>query len=710
MPLGEASRDVPHAKQHGSFWLHDPFGYLFSPLLVGLGLAVLKLEFFFLPAFHFPGAPFFFIILLVAYVWGLGPALLTVALCGLALDFFYFPATFTFRFDIITAKSFAQMLPFVVVGSLISIITVQRETVHKRVAAAEYEQYKRASELEATFEAIADSVLIFDDEGNIRRSNKAARQLFSLAETFPLAERAAHFAVCDEQGTPLLFEQLPITRVLKGEVLTGTEAADVQALGAQGQKVQISVTGAPIYAVDGRLSGAVVVLRDVTTRRQLEKRTHHALGALLTMAETLVQRDTAHEESQVTSITATQETVTRLVKMAHKTLGCMHASITLVDDAGVLQPAVYIGFSAEQERNAQRIGQSLKESNAYASVIKRLQLNEVFVLDATIPPFNIWAEVGVSHPLLVPIALNEQLIGVLSLDYGDIDYDYDTDEIALAQATGRLIALVIERDRLERQRTEAHANEVSLREANRRMDDFLGIASHELRTPLTAMKGYIQVADIKLTRFMAQPPCVSDELVGAFEALQHLFQKADAQAELLNRLVNDLVDVSRIHTNKLRLNLAACDLVEVVSNAVQEQRQMAISHTISLQLPGNGVHVFADADRIGQVVTNYLTNALKYSATTAAVAVRLSVEGNAARVEVSDKGPGLASEQMVHLWERFYQVPGIMVQSGSSVGLGIGLYICETIVSSHGGAVGVHSTPGQGSTFWFTLPLYEEAG
>ena len=175
MPLEKASHDVPYDIQRGHFWLHPLFGYLSSPLLVALGIAVLKLEFFFLPSFHFPGAPFFFIILLVAFVWGLGPALLTVALCGLALDFFYLPATFTFRFDIITAKSFAQMLPFVVVGSLISMIIVQRESVHKRVTAAEHEQHKRASELEATFEAITDGLLIFNEQGNIRRANKAAR-------------------------------------------------------------------------------------------------------------------------------------------------------------------------------------------------------------------------------------------------------------------------------------------------------------------------------------------------------------------------------------------------------------------------------------------------------------------------------------------------------------------------------------------------------
>jgi len=316
-------------------------------------------------------------------------------------------------------------------------------------------------------------------------------------------------------------------------------------------------------------------------------------------------------------------------------------------------------------------------------------------------------DAGVHKPLHVPMLLGEQLVGILALNHGETNHVYTADEIALAKATAKLIALVIERERLVRERAEAQANELALHEANRRMDTFLSMASHELKTPLTSVKGNIQLADMKLTQLLAQPARSSDESAAGFNFLQQLFQHADQQTERLNRLVNDLIDVSRIQAEKLQLQLAACELRAIVQDAVQEQRQVGASRSIGLHLPTEAVPVFADVDRIGQVVTNYLTNALKYSAPECTVDVHVSVEGNTARVEVCDEGPGLSPEEQKRIWERFYQAQGITVQSGSSVGLGIGLHICHSIITRHHGDVGVRSTPGQGSTFWFTLPLQE---
>jgi signal transduction histidine kinase len=115
--------------------------------------------------------------------------------------------------------------------------------------------------------------------------------------------------------------------------------------------------------------------------------------------------------------------------------------------------------------------------------------------------------------------------------------------------------------------------------------------------------------------------------------------------------------------------------------------------------------VCADAGRIEQVVTNYLTNALKYSQEDRPVAVGLQVGGDAARLWVRDQGVGVPVADQASIWERFHRAAGVTVQSGSDVGIGLGLHISKTIVEQHGGAVGVESTPSQGSTFWFTLPL-----
>ena len=114
--------------------------------------------------------------------------------------------------------------------------------------------------------------------------------------------------------------------------------------------------------------------------------------------------------------------------------------------------------------------------------------------------------------------------------------------------------------------------------------------------------------------------------------------------------------------------------------------------------------LLVDADRIGQVVTNYLSNALEYSDAGQAVAVSVEATDIEVRVAVCDWGGGLDEEEQAHVWERFYRAPGVQVKSGSGIGLGLGLSICQTIIREHGRRVGVESAKGRGSTFWLTLP------
>ena len=144
--------------------------------------------------------------------------------------------------------------------------------------------------------------------------------------------------------------------------------------------------------------------------------------------------------------------------------------------------------------------------------------------------------------------------------------------------------------------------------------------------------------------------------------------------------------------------------VEYSKRATADLRQIAAHYARS----GNPAVAKRIAARIGQVVANYLTNALKYSSVDKPVTVSLEMEGPVARVSVQDEGPGLPPVEQERIWERFHRVRGVEVQTGSGIGLGLGLYISKTIITWHGGRVGVDSTPGQGSTFWFTLPLAQQ--
>lgn len=268
-------------------------------------------------------------------------------------------------------------------------------------------------------------------------------------------------------------------------------------------------------------------------------------------------------------------------------------------------------------------------------------------------------------------------------------------------------AAIVLRDVTERRRLERRTHDAldAVREANRRMDEFLSIASHELKTPLTTIKGNIQLAELRARR--ASPAAVdADATVAALAAVGELLVRTDRQVGRLNRLVDDLLDVSRIQAGHLEMLPVRCDLAAIVRESVEEQRQVWPRRTIRLDLDADPAPIQADADRIGQVVTNYLTNALKYSDDDRPVEVSLRRDGAEFCLRVRDEGPGLDATGRAAVWDRFRRVDGVTVRSGgqgAAVGLGLGLYISKTIVERHGGRVGVDSTPGQGSTFWFCL-------
>lgn len=244
------------------------------------------------------------------------------------------------------------------------------------------------------------------------------------------------------------------------------------------------------------------------------------------------------------------------------------------------------------------------------------------------------------------------------------------------------------------------------KELERQREVFVSMATHELKTPLTALQGNIQLAERRLRRFRSQLDPQQTNQHKHLDELQTLLTRSQQQVRLQHRLINDLLDISRLQADTQELHLAPCDLASVVQEAVQGQQAAHPQRQFTLSLAEQDeVLVQADRDRIGQVIGNYLTNALKYSPADKAVQVGLSVENHYACVWVADEGPGLSSEQQQQIWERYYRVPGILEQSGSGISLGLGLYICQLIIKSHQGQVGVESTPGQGARFWFILPL-----
>ncbi len=266
-----------------------------------------------------------------------------------------------------------------------------------------------------------------------------------------------------------------------------------------------------------------------------------------------------------------------------------------------------------------------------------------------------------------------------------------------------------ERNRLAREGEEARADERAARQASQHMEEFLATAAHDLRSPLTATYGYIELAERRTERLVAAAQKTCPDLAQRAEAVGDRVADARRSTEQLTQLLTRLFDTAAARTGKLAVVFASCDLAALVREQVKALRMAAPGRPIRLHTRAGGtpIPVHVDAGRIQQVLINYVTNALKYSAPDRPVDVTVEAHHGQARVAVRDTGPGISEAEQARVWELFHRVPGVVGQegAGSCGSLGLGLYICKTILEAHGGQVGVESTVGRGSTFWFALPM-----
>jgi PAS domain S-box-containing protein len=333
--------------------------------------------------------------------------------------------------------------------------------------------------------------------------------------------------------------------------------------------------------------------------------------------------------------------------------------------------------------------------------------------------------VEVANPLLrekfrslagAPLLVDTRLIGVLHVASVTERRFTDTD-IRLLQLVAQRVASLIEQARLyaeeqtsRREAEMARVNAEASRELSQRLDEFVSVASHDIRTPVAVIRGNIQQAQREFDQLLANEAL--DMAHDDVRAVRESLAEAGAGADRLTRLVDMLFDIVRARNGKLELQMALCDLAEIVSATVEAQRIATPSRAIQLELPEERpVLVRADADRLGQVLNNYLSNAIKYSPDTSIITTRLEVYGNKAIVSVQDEGPGLPWTEQSRVWEMFHRAPGVNVQSATAkaASLGLGLHVCKQIIDLHHGQVGVESVDGQGSTFWFSLALTADA-
>lgn len=237
--------------------------------------------------------------------------------------------------------------------------------------------------------------------------------------------------------------------------------------------------------------------------------------------------------------------------------------------------------------------------------------------------------------------------------------------------------------------TEQKLFQQRLEESNRIKNEFIAAASHELRTPLSVIHGY--------SEFLLGTPDLDAR------QLRECLVVINSKAEALEKIVADLLDVSRIETGRMiSLELGTCHIVEKIRKTVGELQRQADGHRIALALPEGEFPLTADRAKIAQVMENLLGNAVKFSPQGSEITVSGKALANCFVVMVADQGPGIAPEDQEHIFDKFYRVAG---RDASRPGLGLGLYLVKQIIEAHGGKIWIESTLGTGSKFFFTLPF-----
>ena len=231
------------------------------------------------------------------------------------------------------------------------------------------------------------------------------------------------------------------------------------------------------------------------------------------------------------------------------------------------------------------------------------------------------------------------------------------------------------------------------KELQQQKDAFIGIASHELKTPVTSIKAYTQVLERMLVKKGAQTEA-------------GMMRKMNDQLDRLTSLISDLLDVTKINSGKLQFNQQHFDLELLIKDLVEDLQRTTDRHHLIEDYQPTGM-VYADKERIGQVVTNLITNAIKYSPNTDKIIISTEVKNEEVCVCVEDFGVGISEDNLHKVFEQFYRVSGNMQHTFP--GLGLGLYISSEIIKREGGKIWVESQQGKGSRFCFSIPLHKAA-
>lgn len=522
-------------------------------------------------------------------------------------------------------------------------------------------------------------VFITDIHGEIQYANPAFEKVygFSPVETIGKTPRILNSGLTLAEEYKQFWDTLLAGDTVSGEIINRRK---------DGELIPIAATNSPILDETGIIIGFLAVHQDITERKKSEEILQRRNDYLAASSE--IGR-------LVTSTLDLNTIFTRTVRLISERFGFYFASIYITEETGFntrLQEATgEAGETMKVRRHSVIVGSASvvgKVAESGESVLVNDTAHEpLYQPNPLLPDTN--SEVA------IPLKIGSRIVGVIDIQSTQT-FAFSQDDISVLQSLADQVAVAIDN---------ARSYELSqqlirdLREVDQLKSQFLANMSHELRTPLNSIIGFSRVIlkgiDGAITDLQQQ------DLTAIYNSGQHLLG-----------LINDILDLARIEAGKMELNFEEVHLADMTTSVLSTAKGLVKEKSIQLiqRIPSDMPTVRGDTMRVRQVLLNLISNASKFT-DEGSITIEASVQkGPTGRMEalinVVDTGPGISLEDQEKLFKAFSQVDGSPTRK--SGGSGLGLSICANLIQLHGGRISVHSEVGQGSTFWFTLPLYHQ--
>ena len=558
------------------------------------------------------------------------------------------------------------------------------------------ESHEASLRLAAIVRSSEEAIVGKDLDGVITAWNPAAESLFGFTAQEAIGRSIRMIVPADRQTE----EDDVLRRLRRGETIEHMETVRVR---KDGTLIDIALTVSPIRDADGRIIGASKIARDIGERLRAEAERARLLTAeqaARAWAESAERRATVLSESSAAlSVSLDSATTLRTVSRLVVPRFADWCLVDLVTREKTLERVAVSAAGPETEpllSELQRYAPDWTSSQPSAAALRsRKTIVMPEVTDETLVStvrderhLAIMRQLRPQSAIAVPMVVRQRVIGAITLVRTTPGHRYDAADVAMAEELARRAALAVDNATLY---SEADQARVQAESANRAKDEFLAVVSHELRTPMNAVYGWARMLQMGQIDSTTTP-----------RALDAIVRNAHVQLQL----IDDLLDVSRIISGKMRLDIRPVDIQRVLEAALDAVRPAVEAKGLKLQtlLDPSAGPINGDPDRLQQVVWNLLMNAVKFTPRDGRIQVTLQRVNSHIEIVVSDTGAGIRSELIPVIFDRFKQ--GESGSTRNQGGLGIGLALVRHLVELHGGSVTAESEgEGKGATFRVKLPL-----